>query len=333
MLAAGILIGLGFLTKATTYVLLPVAINVVIIQSVWPRSAGMASGGKLSMRLALVVGPALLLGLPWWIRNSLLYGNLDILGLSWHDAVVTGQPTAAAWIAENGWAAYWERAWLFTSKSFWGVFGWLGVLMDARIYTVLYVFSAIALVGILFHFQRRGNSREWRWASLLTSPGMTLVLLWLATFAAYVWYNLGFIQHQGRYLFPALPAWSVLFAIGWWAVFERRASLTAGAVLFAGAGAHFVIETLGGGTADKWTLLLFGLAGLGMLLNGLLSGRITRIISAVGPGDQDRALRDRSNRLRIDDDLRPIPYVCLFLAMVALDIAIPFLYIVPQLSS
>ncbi len=333
LLAAGILIGLGFLTKATAYTLFPVAIVVVVIHSVFPGSDDRALVGKLARRLAMVIGPAVLLGLPWWIRNSLLYGNLDFLGLSWHDEVVTGQPTAAAWIAENGWAAYWERAWTFTSKSFWGVFGWLGVFMDARIYTTLFILSALAAVGILFHFWGRANSGEWRWASLLTSPGMTLVLLWLATLAAYAWYNLGFIQHQGRYLFPALPAWSLLFAIGWWAVLERRASLTAGGVLLAGAGACFVIVTLAGATVDKWTLLLHGVAGLGMMVYGLLFGRMSRIVAAIGPGDQERALQKPSDGLRHEGDLRPILYICLFLATIALDIAIPFLYIVPQLSS
>ena len=333
LLAAGVLIGLGFLTKATAYTLLPVAILVVIIHSVFPGSDNRALVGKLARRLALVVGPALLLGLPWWTRNSLLYGNLDFLGLSWHDAVVTGQPTAAAWIAENGWAAYWDRAWSFTSKSYWGVFGWMGVFMDARIYTMLYILSALAAAGILIRFRTRGNRSDRQWASLVTSPVMTLLLLWLATFAAYIWYNLGFIQHQGRYLFPALPAWSLLFAMGWWAALERRASFTAGGILLAGVSACLVISLLTSGTADRWTVLLFGLAGLGMLLYGLLSGRISRIIAFCGIGGRGRELRDPSDRLRYDSDLRPISFVCLFLALIALDIAIPFLYIVPQLGS
>ena len=333
LLATGILIGLGFLTKATAYVLLPVALIVVIARSVWPGSDGRTPTGVLAMRLALTVGPALLLGLPWWIRNSLVYGNLDILGLSWHDAVVTGQPTAADWIAEHGWGAYWERAWLFTSKSFWGVFGWLGVFMDGRVYTVLYILTAMAAVGILFRLRAGVNRNEWQWARFLSSPGMTLLLLWLATLGAYGWYNLGFIQHQGRYLFPALPAWSLLFALGWWAVLERRASLVAGCVLLAGAGAHFAFATLAGGTADRWTLLLWGMAGIGMLIYGLLCGRVRRVFGAQGVGDQDGASLDASDRLRNGGDLRPIVYICLFLAVVALDIAIPFLYIVPQLSS
>ncbi|MYH62804.1 MAG: DUF2142 domain-containing protein [Caldilineaceae bacterium SB0675_bin_29] len=333
LLAAGILIGLGFLTKATAYTLLPVALVVVFAQSVWPGSAGRTPAGELALRLALVVGPALLLGLPWWIRNSLLYGNLDILGLSWHDAVVTGQPTAAAWIAENGWGAYWERAWTFTSKSFWGVFGWLGVFMDARVYTLVYVLSVLGAVGILFRFWAQASETDWQWPRLFAAPGTTLLLLLLATFAAYGWYNLGFIQHQGRYLFPALPAWGLLFALGWWTVLERRASLTAGGILLVGAGAHFVVAMLAGGAADRWTVLLFGTAGAGMVLYALLSGRISRYIAASGAGDQNRTPQDPSDRLRNDGDLRPILYVCLFLALAALDIAIPFLYIVPQLGS
>ena len=162
---------------------------------------------------------------------------------------------------------------------------------------------------------------------------MTLLLLWLATFAAYVWYNLGFIQHQGRYLFPALPAWSLLFALGWWAVFERRASLTAGGILLAGTAAYLAVAPLANGTADRWTLLLLGLAGLGMLLYGLLSSRVSRVLEAAGFGENNPKAQDPSVLLRNDGNLRPILYVCLFLALIALDIAIPFLYIVPQLSS
>ena len=333
LLAAGTVIGLGFLTKATAYTLLPVALIVVICGSLRPGREGGNAAGTLAARLALLIAPALLLGLPWWIRNSTLYGNLDILGLAWHDMVVSGQPTTAAWIAENGWGAYWERAWTFTGKSFWGVFGWLGVFMDGRIYTTLLILSALAATGLLYRFKASVKRSDWRWDALLASPWLTLLLLWLATWAAYGWYNLGFIQHQGRYLFPALPAWSLLFAWGWWAVFERRASLTAGAVLLAGAAAHAALAPLRGGTADKWTLLLLGFAGLVMLVHGLLCGRLSRIVNARGLGERRRVPQELSTGLRNDGGLRPILYVCPFLGMVALDIAIPFLYIVPQLGS
>ena len=327
LLFVGVLIGVGFLTKATAYILLPIALIVVIVGSVrafpdqqasWKGLARVLTTRAQVLRYALLIAPALLLGLPWWIRNSLLYGNLDFLGLAWHDEVVSGQPTAAAWIAENGWSAYWERAFTFTGKSFWGVFGWLGVFMDARIYTALFILSVMAAVGVLFWC--RVNRDAMQWPLFLPSPWLTLILLWLGTFAAYGWYNLGFIQHQGRYLFPALPAWSLLFAVGWWAVLERRASIAAGGVLLAGAATYVVVPLLLGGMVNMWTLLLYGAGAVGLLLHGLLSARTVRLVTGKGGGSESQPLR-------------PILYVGLFLALIALDIAIPFLYIVPQLHA
>lgn len=333
MLAAGILIGLAFLTKATAYILLPVALMVVILRTVWPGIALRPTSGKRFLYLAQLLVPALILGMPWWFRNSFLYGNLDFLGLRWHDTVVTGQPTAAAWIAENGWDAYWERAWSFTSKSFWGVFGWLGVFMDARIYTVLFILSAMAFLGVFVRCREQvaGDGRTWPF--FLTSSWMTLLLLWLAAFAAYAWYNVGFIQHQGRYLFAALPAWSLLFAVGWWVVLRRRVSVFAGGILLVTTAAYLVLSLLLDGGPDRWTLLLLGLAGAGLLLHGLLSSRIVRIFADTGAGEQHRDPHGSSLSLREEGVLHPILYVCLYLGMIALDIAIPFLYIVPQLGS
>ena len=333
LLITAVLIGVGFLTKATAYILLPVALVVVIAgsarafaggQAGWKGARRLLYAREQLVRYAILIAPALLLGLPWWIRNTLLYGNLDFLGLAWHDEVVSGQPTAAAWIAEHGWSAYWERAWTFTSKSFWGVFGWLGVFMDARVYTALAVLSVMAGVGVLFWWRRRANHDTTDWPRFLTSPWTVLLLLWLATFAAYGWYNLGFIQHQGRYLFPALPVWSLLFAGGWWAVLERRASIAAGGVLLVAAAAHGIAPLLLGGMVNKWTLLLYGAGAIGLLLHGLLSARVVRLVMGeVGVSEGDTS----------SEPLRPILYVCLFLALIALDIAIPFLYIVPQLHA
>lgn len=321
LLATGILVGAGFLTKATAYVLLPVALCVVVGKAYWQRR-----GQELSMQgpfaqVALLVAPALALGLPWWIRNSRAYGAWDFLGLTWHGLVVTGQPTADVWIAENGWNAYWERAWTFTSKSFWGVFGWLGVFMDARIYTALQVLSAMAVVGVVFWSWRCVYREKVQPTDLFSAPWLPLVLLWLGTFAAYAWYNLGFIQHQGRYLFPALPAWSLLFALGWWSVLEKRASVVAGGVLLAVGSARLFIG-MASGDFDRWALLLYGVAGIGLLVHGQLLTRFER-----------KAAKLCGVRWASLELLRPILFVGLFAALVCLDIAIPFLYIVPQLDA
>jgi hypothetical protein len=150
---------------------------------------------------------------------------------------------------------------------------------------------------------------------------MALLLLWLGAFAAYAWYNVGFIQHQGRYLFPALPTWSLLVAVGWWAVLEKRSGIAAAAILLAGAAIHVLAGMTTGGV-DRWTLLLYGAAAIGLLLYTLLSPQINRVLTGIGGA-----------RWASHEPLRPILYLCLFLALIALDIAIPFLYIVPQLHA
>ena len=290
-------IGLGFLTKATAYVLLPVALLTVTAVLV----IGRISGPVRLSQYAFLLAPAMLLGLPLWIRNSLVYGNLDFLGLAWHDVVVSGQPTTAGWIAAHGWVAYWQRALEFTAKSFWGVFGWLGVFMDARIYTYLFILSGMAAMGVMLWLPSQWRMAAERWRTTAASHSyLALLLLGGGVLAAYGWYNLGFIQHQGRYLLPALPAWSLLFAVGWWAVLERRASGIAGGLLLIAAG-------MGLGTFDRWTVLLCGLVGAGLLLHGVLA------------------------RYRWGHALRCGLYCAIFLSLIVLDTALPFLYIIPQL--
>lgn len=303
LLLLSLLIGLGFLTKATAYILLPVSLLVVTyaVTTHAVTTAPRSIYPSLLTHYSFLLTPALLLGLPLWLRNSLVYGGFDPLGLGRHDAVVTGQPTTAGWIAANGWAAYWERALSFTAKSFWGVFGWLGVFMDGRVYTLLFVVSACALLGLTLAYLSR------RRRFVLDSAWLTLLLLALAALAAYVWYNLSFIQHQGRYLFPALPAWSLLFALGWWAVWRPAISRITGGALLLVAGAIAAWGLLAG-PLDKWAVLLWGASGAALLLYGLLCVRFPRLVR-----------------------LRPLLYALPFCLLAGLDAAIPFLYLLPQL--
>ena len=54
------------------------------------------------------------------------------------------------------------------------------------------------------------------------SPQATiLVLLFILTVGGYLYYNLTFVQHQGRYLFPALIPIGLAFTIGWWQILEK----------------------------------------------------------------------------------------------------------------
>ena len=205
----GLVIGLAFLTKSTAYLLAPVAGVALLLR--W-RSGGLR--GRLLLRdLAIVFAPALLLGALWWGRNLAVYGWPDVMGLERHDLVVVGQPRTVEWIADLGWGEYLRRYFVTTFRSFWGQFGWMGVVMDWRVYLALLAYSLLLLLGCVGAVirRRRGQSRLPQ-AQVNSLAGLATALLIAA--ALYLYYNLTFVQHQGRYLYPALSVVGLGAAIG-----------------------------------------------------------------------------------------------------------------------
>jgi 4-amino-4-deoxy-L-arabinose transferase-like glycosyltransferase len=210
-----LLLGAGFLTKTTVY---PMALVVLVAVGV-RIAADRAPRAEAMRRLARWLLPALLLGGLWWARNVLTYGWPDLLGLQQHDRVVVGQPRTAEWIARYGLAATLDRFRAFTFQSFWGQFGWMGVVLEARWYLLFAWLSALGLLGLALHLGREGRRAPlWGW------PGRLLAFHLLLTVAAYIGYNLSFVQHQGRYLFPALLPIALGLTVGWFAWLERPAA-------------------------------------------------------------------------------------------------------------
>jgi len=252
-LVTGIVVGLGLLTKFQAYILLPLAGSVWLWQLWERRSLGASMASSLTNGLAWLA-PALLLPLPWWLRNTALYGPTDPLGLVWHDAVVIGQPRTPDWIAAHGLLGYLDRYLDFTFKSFWGVFGWLGIFLDGRIYALFALLSILVAVGLLFQswrLHRRDIMLESYQKLGLALLGMQLLIVLFT----YFWYNLSFVQHQGRYLFPALTAISIGFALGYAGVISRKGSLW-GALA---AGITLLVIVAAGllaGDVNGWTVLL-----------------------------------------------------------------------------
>jgi len=247
---AGALAGLTLLTKLTAYpaVLLPALAELLRADPSRSRRAR-ARAAVLPVFLGVAIAA------PWFVRNMLVYGIADPFGLSAHNAAVTGQPRTVDWIAEHGLTAYAERTVGFTFKSFYGVFGWLGVFLDARIYAALAAVTVVAALGFLpvavatigraraagaaagggkrARPQARAATgggagpgleaggagvehwlRRRRWARA-RARGLALGgYLVLTAAAGYGWYNLTYIQHQGRYLFPALAPLALWFALG-----------------------------------------------------------------------------------------------------------------------
>lgn len=199
LLMLGLTLGLGLLTKATVYY---TAVPVVAL-ALWRVRRPSA--------YALVFAPALALGALWWLRNLGVYGGLDVLGLARHNAIVTGQPTTADWIAQYGFADTLARALTTTFHSFWGQFGWMAVPMPDSVYRVLGALSVMALSGWAWRLVEKCRKRD---AGCGEPRRVLLALLTVLTLGGLIYYNLTFVQHQGRYLFPALIPIGLAFALG-----------------------------------------------------------------------------------------------------------------------
>ena len=173
-LLLGVVTGLALITKVSAYVAVPVVLAALGIGWFEGRGRSGEGGGRnaegetqvtthasrVVLHAGLVIIPALALALPWYVRNAQLYGNLDILGRQWHDAVVVGQLRTGELIAQAGLGPTLERMLVWTFDSFWGVFGWMGVWMDGRIYTLLLAWSLPIAVGCIALLTRQVTTRR-----------------------------------------------------------------------------------------------------------------------------------------------------------------------------
>jgi hypothetical protein len=153
----------------------------------------------------------IVLGGILWLHNLYVYGGLDVLGLARHNSIVVGQATTAAWIDQFGLGGLLSRGFTTTFHSFWGQFGWMAVPMPDSTYLLLGLLSGVALLGWLWW---RIDRRKLQVASSKLQGAILLLLLFVLTFGGFIYYNLTFVQHQGRYLFPALIPIGLVVAIG-----------------------------------------------------------------------------------------------------------------------
>ena len=203
----GLLLGGAMLTKTTAYIVMGVAVVAVGLRWWWEQWTWRWA----SRQLAWMLVPALLMSAPWFIRNGMTYGWRDPLGLARHEAVVAGQPRSYEWLTGLGWVGLLSRLIGTTFQSFWGQFGWMGVVLPVRIYQALALLSALLLAGFLWWLFDR---RRPRLASAQRSGLILLLASSSFTLLVFLWYNLTFVQHQGRYLFPALIPIGTAAALG-----------------------------------------------------------------------------------------------------------------------
>jgi len=205
-LCLGLLLALALLTKTTIYI---PAIASILVAALY-----LWRGEKAIFRhLGLILGMGLALSAWWFLRNGLVYGGFDIFGWARHYAIVLGQPTTADWVARYGAGKVVKDFFVISFKSFWAIFGWMGVLVDSRIYDFLFLTSLATLLGVGIYVNKLARGSETltapqRWALSIS------LLIFLLMAASHVGYNFRLVQHQGRYLFPALIPIGLFFALG-----------------------------------------------------------------------------------------------------------------------
>lgn len=257
----GLLLGLALLTKLQAYVAAP------LIALAWALHAGRARAegrgwGEPIRHAFIVAGVALALVLPWLARNVAVYGLGDPLAMARHAQVAGGQLTTQQLLGEIGTMAFMRRMAQTTFQSFWGQFGWMGVPLPPRVYQGLALLSALAMLGVVDAWPALRAA----WRHRPTRHSLLLLGAWLAlTLAGYLWYNLTYVQHQGRYLFPAIIPLGLLFTVGVWRLVRRRPLWILIVV------AALMIGLLAWGLATG-ELRLFSLALLGAALCGMVLG-------------------------------------------------------------
>ena len=232
------MVGLAFLTKAQAYLTLPIVLFALLAFDF--RNKPFSQTLKALLFVTFIAG---LIGLPWWIHGLQVYGGTDLLGLQRHNQVVVGQTTTAEWIAQHGWGGLLSRMAQFTFQSFWGQFGWMSIVLDQRFY---WLFGAVTGASMLLFLAwwlhslsawrrlrgkastSRGDSIYSPWLVLTREQTIALELLALLALGAlfgFIWYNLQFVQHQGRYLYMGLIPIGLAFSLGWHFILSRQAFL------------------------------------------------------------------------------------------------------------
>lgn len=195
----GIGLALVIVTKTTAYFMAAVALLALVLR--WRGQRG--TWRDLLRAMLRVSVPAGVVALLYWGRNLSVYGFPDFLGLRQHDIVVIGQLRSAELIERVGWSEYLRQAITTTFQSFWGQFGWMEAPIGDAIPGMLSILVALVGLGLA------GLLVGW-WQQIRRGDGGTNHSLWLLLLVVLlgtlqvIYYNLTFVQFQGRYLFTAL---------------------------------------------------------------------------------------------------------------------------------
>ena len=218
-LLLGLVVGLGVIAKPSGLAfLVPCALALALIA--WKRR----SWAVLLWGGGAIAAGAFLLGGWWYIRNVLLYGD----PLAWNAIVAIKAPTLRPEQIPLREALEYS-AWM--QKSFWGVFA-NGILMDFSVYRALEVVMRLSALGLIILLVLQVRRRTFDGA---TWAGLALLFLWsgLVYIALLRFMQAVDATNQGRLLFPAVGALSILLLLGLVSLVPQRFDFIPAAVVCA----------------------------------------------------------------------------------------------------
>jgi hypothetical protein len=216
----GLILGIGIWTKTLTLPLFPVVIIVFLLLAYRKKIAEASA----VMGVLISLGVGLLIGTPWLIRNSMLYGDplaQKLLTSTLNDSRYNTPAEVMIYIFGGYWN-YLAKVFQWSFESYWGGFDSMRLFwgMDplrahpnfldgpGPIYGTLIVLSLLSALGLIRFVQSKALGNE----TILISACAALICF---TGIAFLHYNLGFFQAQGRYWYPALFPLSFFFMLGW----------------------------------------------------------------------------------------------------------------------
>ncbi|WP_194409110.1 glycosyltransferase family 39 protein [Microbacterium cremeum] len=218
-LCMGLALGGALLTKGTALPLAPFAVAVLLW---WPRDL---SRGRRVARAVVATVVASAIGGWWWVRNLVLYRDLQPSGLA------GGRPTAP-WAEGTGpdIVAFMELMWDRATQSFWGAFGRLEFGLPEPLTDVL---TVLAILMVVAGFASHGpKGQRMQMAFLASLPLLLSAMLFVNTWRHYVRTQIAG-GLQGRYFFVIIIAMIALSAVAWYRAVPTRKRTAVGVILLA----------------------------------------------------------------------------------------------------
>jgi hypothetical protein len=213
----GVPLALALWSKNSALIFLPftaLALTLIAWRNRWQLSS-------LIMRGLVVLVVAVGVASPLYISNYLRYGTL-LVDRAADVPIISG---SASLIGE-GLSVSLRDQWLpsifvHAFRTFWGTFGWGTVLMPDAVHIAIAVVAVLGFVACVL-FARRISQDERTGLLLLAMLGLCMMLL-----PAYraIYYQSPTLL-PGRYLMPALIAYTGIIGFGWSALFKRIPAAT-----------------------------------------------------------------------------------------------------------